>query len=266
MDLSTSDRANRLHAAWPALTPLPSSTNATYKHRSQSDQNQQHRFIGRQKLPPSQREEAGHNEYPDYVTAFTTKVKSTAQSLHLASGNGKFERGVSTSNLNPSSQRQHRGIPSTLPASSLGRLQHKDITRWNAASSDYTPIPISLAPEYMERMESLMYHPKDLENHGYVFDALSKEELARKSQRCKRCLKSLAGKRQNGQDKKVIEKPQLTSISMAGLADELSMLKVRETVSQNNMPDTPLSSKLPEPKPPLCKFHPGVLLKGVSNL
>jgi len=44
------------------------------------------------------------------------------------------------------------------------------------------------------------------------------------------------------------------------------MLKVHETVSQNNTSLTPLSSKSLEPTPPLCKFHPGVILKGVSNL
>lgn len=278
MDLTGSDPNDRLHIAWPALTPLPSSTNATYKQRSQNNQNHQHIAARPQHTAVVQSVQEPHEEYPDYVTAFTTKVRSTAQSLHVNSGPGTTGKVPSaSSSTNPTSKRLRQEIPVALPSESYIRPYHQNITRWNAASSDYVPVPIDLTWEYMERMEQLLHDPTELEPHGYVFKAISREELVRKSQRCKRCLRSLASRGQVGKGSDFSKKPQQTGNSITDLADQFPTLDVHGTANRNKESLTsPISrsdsaigkqAKVePKPKPMVCKFHPGMVLRGVSKL
>jgi len=126
----------------------------------------------------------------------------------------------------------------------------------------------------MERMEQLLHDPTELEPHGYVFKSLSKEELVRKGQRCKRCLRSLASRGQAGKHSNVMKKPQRTGDSIPDSADRLSILDLPGTDKEScttpiSKSDSAIGKKSKaelQPKPAICKFHPGYILRGVSKL
>lgn len=264
-----------LEPAWPALTPLAPQLPPAIKQRQQTEAIHHGKLKssshGRSSIP---QQTLARTEYPEYVAAFKTQARDTAKSLHIAPSDKS-----SANRSSYAKQPHHHGPPVTTPAPSYIHPQQGNSARWNAASSGYVSVPITLTPDYVEAMGMLLQSSKELEPHGYIFKALSRGELERKSQRCGRCLKSLAGRKE---PTRFEQKPNITINASGKLQttnDDVVSSKHRlsetdldkaaylgaKDATEKYRTATKAPTAVAEAKPAVCRSHPGVIMRGVST-